>query len=150
MLTDYTQSFEVILASTSIYDCVQSCFGLRCMRAAFTHFPRSACLLHFSPLERSLDEGKGCETNVTAGLRSDWEFGSVPEVVQIDCIRCNTPEPIAFSNSSRGASGNNGSAGALANGTAKASRLRDMRPVDITRFQNDPRERRELINPQGN
>jgi hypothetical protein len=69
-LSDYTQTFEMILAATSIYDCVQSCYELQCTRLAFTHFPRSACLLHFNAQETPLE--KLCQGNES--LRSNWEF----------------------------------------------------------------------------
>ena len=84
-MEDYAQSFEVILATDTIYDCAKTCFQLNCTRAAFTHFPRSACLLHFSPNEEPIDvKCKGSEK-----LLSSWEFTKVPEVVEITCIKCS-------------------------------------------------------------
>uniref|UniRef100_A0A183BN35 Apple domain-containing protein n=1 Tax=Globodera pallida TaxID=36090 RepID=A0A183BN35_GLOPA len=83
LLKDYTQSFEVILAAETVYDCVRDCFQQNCSRAAFTHFPRSVCLMHFGgekPLDQKCSDGDR--------LHSNWEFSSVPEVVQILCVKC--------------------------------------------------------------
>ncbi|KAL3102034.1 hypothetical protein niasHS_003443 [Heterodera schachtii] len=83
VLKDYTQSFEVILAAETVYDCVHSCYQQNCSRAAFTHFPRSVCLMHFGdevPLDQKCAEGDR--------LGTTWDFSSVPEVVEIKCVKC--------------------------------------------------------------
>ncbi|KAL3110108.1 hypothetical protein niasHT_015711 [Heterodera trifolii] len=83
VLKDYTQSFEVILAAETVYDCVHSCYQQNCSRAAFTHFPRSVCLMHFGdevPLDQKCTEGDR--------LGTTWDFSSVPEVVEIKCVKC--------------------------------------------------------------
>lgn len=84
ILDDYTQSFEMILATNTIYDCAKNCFQLNCTRGAFTHFPRSACLLHFSSIEEPID----LKCKESEKLISNWEFTNVPEVVEITCIKC--------------------------------------------------------------
>lgn len=88
LLTDYSQPFEVILAAPTVYECVRHCFELGCVKAAFTRFPRSACLLHFASDEKRLTES--CENTADESLKTNWEFSAVQEVVQLDCIRCGT------------------------------------------------------------
>lgn len=83
-LTDYTELFEIILSSETAYDCAKTCFHLNCTRAAFTHFPRSACLLHFSSTEEPLESKCGDSDNFV----SNWEFKQVAEVVNIICVKC--------------------------------------------------------------
>lgn len=86
ILTDYTRTFEVILASTSIQECVQDCYELGCVRAAFTHFPRSACLLNFEAKEPEL--AQRCIETSTNQLDIKWDFSTIPEVVELECVRC--------------------------------------------------------------
>jgi len=87
-LTDYTQSFEIIIASETVYECVKTCYLLNCTKAAFTHFPRSACLLHFNLNELQLEQKCENETEFV----SNWNFKQIPEVVSIKCIKCEKGE----------------------------------------------------------
>lgn len=86
ILTDYTRTFEVILASASIQECVQECYELSCIRAAFTRFPRSACLLNFARNELELTQS--CALTPTTQLDTKWNFNSIAEVVELECLRC--------------------------------------------------------------
>ncbi|CAK5029722.1 unnamed protein product [Meloidogyne enterolobii] len=88
ILTDYTQSFEIIIASETVYECVKTCYLLNCTKAAFTHFPRSACLLHFNLNELQLEQKCENETEFV----SNWNFKQIPEVVSIKCIKCEKEE----------------------------------------------------------
>ncbi|CAK5075073.1 unnamed protein product [Meloidogyne enterolobii] len=88
ILTDYTQSFEIIIASETVYECVKTCYLLNCTKAAFTHFPRSACLLHFNLNELQLEQKCENETEFV----SNWNFKQIPEVVSIKCIKCEKGE----------------------------------------------------------
>lgn len=86
ILSDYTRTFAVILASPSIQECARECYELGCVRAAFTHFPRSACLLNFEVNEPELS--KKCSSMSLTQLEVKWDFSSIPEVVELECVRC--------------------------------------------------------------
>ncbi|KAI1694637.1 PAN domain protein [Ditylenchus destructor] len=151
-MTDFTQSFEVILAAASIQECVQHSYELGAAHAAYTHFPRSACLLHFSTEKVPLDEK--CQMSST--LLSKWEFSSVPEVVELECIRClGQVVMTGVSGDNSALDGNDGNG----EDTLKLApiTLNDERPpssvVDITNLHNADvlaqHHRRQLVNPQG-
>ncbi|KAI6194208.1 PAN domain protein [Aphelenchoides besseyi] len=83
-LTDYAQPFEMILASDTIRECARVCYDLGCTRAAFTRFPRPACLLHFEENELKLTQK--CTSDQR--LNSTWRFTRNEEAVQLLCIKC--------------------------------------------------------------
>ncbi|KAI6227931.1 PAN domain protein [Aphelenchoides besseyi] len=83
-LTDYAQPFEMILASDTIRECARVCYDLGCTRAAFTRFPRPACLLHFEENELKLTQK--CTSDQR--LNSTWRFTRNEEAVQLLCVKC--------------------------------------------------------------
>lgn len=85
-LTDYDQPFEMILASDTVRECARSCYDLGCTNAAFTRFPRPACLMHFKEHELLLTQKCFADSR----LNSTWKFIRKEEVVQLLCIKCGS------------------------------------------------------------
>uniref|UniRef100_A0A1I8BSA6 Apple domain-containing protein n=1 Tax=Meloidogyne hapla TaxID=6305 RepID=A0A1I8BSA6_MELHA len=130
ILTDYTQSFEIIISSETVYECVKTCYLLNCTKAAFTHFPRSACLLHFNLNELQLEQKCENETEFV----SNWNFKQIPEVVSIKCIKCekNKKEEEKLLNE------------------RNERVLRDEFSLDnFRKLLNEEKQHNHLINPQG-
>uniref|UniRef100_A0A915CV72 Uncharacterized protein n=1 Tax=Ditylenchus dipsaci TaxID=166011 RepID=A0A915CV72_9BILA len=115
---------------------------------------RSACLLHFSTDKVPLDEQ--CASAIPPSLDTKWEFSSVPEVVELDCIRCEGQVLVNGQSTDSVQNNNEDSTLKLAPIT-----LNDERPpgsssqsiVDITNFHNADilkhNRHRQVLNPQG-
>lgn len=85
-LLTYEQRFEIVMDVFSLGDCLKLCWDSKCSRAAFTRFPKATCLMHFE--ENKVSLRSACPNVRLHELASDWMFASIPEVVEIQCIKC--------------------------------------------------------------